>query len=186
MSALGGRALRPYLRDGAGRARRGPGGTGAFGPAALLLPALAGKARHASPSSRGQDAALSRRKRGFNSPWGRQRIRKFQRFSPSMSGDCPEMAALLTGVVMPRRRTRAAHRIAERTSANAQTPNRSGRSLLEPGTRRSSSSSRGRGSVSADQRDAGERLERDFRIAGGQLSSISALRSSIARGQLSS
>ena len=29
---------------------------------------------HTSPSSRGQDAALSRRKPGFNSPWGRQLV----------------------------------------------------------------------------------------------------------------
>jgi hypothetical protein len=46
---------------------------------------------------------LSRRKPGFNSPWGRQQIRHFLRFGRASSGDCPEIATVLSHPPMARR-----------------------------------------------------------------------------------
>jgi hypothetical protein len=124
MSALGRRALRPYLRDGAGRARRGPGGTGTFGPAALLLPAHAGKGRRASPSSRGQDAALSRRKRGFNSPWGRQQNQSLDATRVALRGSGPVPRVVVRTLCWNKleRRQRHAHRVENTPLPSGLTP----------------------------------------------------------------
>jgi hypothetical protein len=89
---------------------------------------------------------------------------------------------------MARRRTRAARRIAERTAANARRRDEAIAEQEPPRPARARHKTQlefleNRGSISTGQRRAGERLARDFQIAGGMPRVIAPYQASAGRPQ---
>jgi hypothetical protein len=88
---------------------------------------------------------------------------------------------------MARRRTRAARRIAQRTEANARRRGAAAEQEPPQPVRARHKTQleflEGRGSISTGQRRAGERLARDFRVAGGTPKLIASYQASAGRPQ---